>query len=40
MKLKKLDGLFYIENTKIEQALDFDIKSGRWDDAKIRGFGE
>lgn len=39
MDLKKLDTSFYIDNVRVEQALDFDMKSGTWTANKVRGHG-
>lgn len=39
MELKKLDNSFYDDNSRIEQALDFDMKSGTWFKGKVRGHG-
>lgn len=39
MELKKLDTSFYLDNARIEQALDFDMASGTWTADKVRGHG-
>lgn len=39
MQLRKLDNSFYVDNLKVEQALDFDMKLGAWTGAKVRGHG-
>ena len=39
MELKKLSASFYIDNLQVEQALDFDMRTGKWSFAKVRGHG-
>lgn len=40
MDLKKLDNSFYIDNPKVIQALEFDMKTQTWIDGdKVRGHG-
>ncbi|ELF5344440.1 hypothetical protein RNH90_002986 [Vibrio metschnikovii] len=36
---KKLDQSFYVDNPKVEQALDFDSQLGTWNSSKTRGHG-
>lgn len=39
MELKKLDISFYIDNPKLKQALDFDMRAETWAANKVRGHG-
>lgn len=39
MELQKLHHSFYTDNTKVEQALGFDMKLGVWSSGKVRGHG-